>query len=489
MAARDNKSIRGSDLQAILTDVAEKIKACAQSADASAVNEVIAAALVDLSGRLDGLDEATKEMVTRDYIQSECRLKQSAKASPSASGTAISFIDAVSQDENGDITATRKTVRSASTGQTGVVQLNNSVTSRSTSQAATANAVKTAYDEAAAAYDKPSGGIPKSDLSSSVQASLGLADSALQSHQDISGKLDTDGDGQNVTVGAITASTANKPSLNAGEKLSVLFGKIKRWFAQLGSLAFKNKVGTGDVDSGTYGIDISGNAATATGPGDTSESSIESGDSLVIRKTDNRFSRVAFLNQASYLALTKDGQWRPIANLAQLMAIQRLSNENVYNFRIPYANYAPNSNVVILEFGSASTSMRGKFILSVTDTGNIELYYPLGAGLNDLLDGGSILSVSHSAYTIQGQTTVNVESPSVEYSNSLSMSGIKGFATVPHSSRYRSFGHVFMKSVAMATASMQILITIDLNYDCNAGSSSVFLYGYAKVENLQGFEP
>ena len=39
-----------------------------------------------------------------------------------------------------------------------------------------------------AKYDKPSGGIPKTDLSSSVQTSLGKADTALQSHQDISGK-------------------------------------------------------------------------------------------------------------------------------------------------------------------------------------------------------------------------------------------------------------------------------------------------------------
>ena len=36
-----------------------------------------------------------------------------------------------------------------------------------------------------AKYDKPSGGIPKTDLASGVQASLGLADSALQSHQSL----------------------------------------------------------------------------------------------------------------------------------------------------------------------------------------------------------------------------------------------------------------------------------------------------------------
>lgn len=42
----------------------------------------------------------------------------------------------------------------------------------------------------ATAYQKPNGGIPKSDLASSVQTSLGLADSALQQHQDLSSLAD-----------------------------------------------------------------------------------------------------------------------------------------------------------------------------------------------------------------------------------------------------------------------------------------------------------
>lgn len=39
-------------------------------------------------------------------------------------------------------------------------------------------------------YSKPSGGIPKTDLASAVQTSLSKADTALQAHQDISGKED-----------------------------------------------------------------------------------------------------------------------------------------------------------------------------------------------------------------------------------------------------------------------------------------------------------
>lgn len=51
------------------------------------------------------------------------KLEFAAVNSPATSGNEISFIDTVSQGVNGGISATKKTVRSASTTQTGVVQL------------------------------------------------------------------------------------------------------------------------------------------------------------------------------------------------------------------------------------------------------------------------------------------------------------------------------------------------------------------------------
>ena len=45
---------------------------------------------------------------------------------------------------------------------------------------------KATKDEVNSKYSKPTGGIPKSDLTTSVQSSLNKADTALQSHQDIS---------------------------------------------------------------------------------------------------------------------------------------------------------------------------------------------------------------------------------------------------------------------------------------------------------------
>ena len=69
----------------------------------------------------------------------------------------------------------------------------------------------------------------------------------LTQHQDISGKLDKTGDGSNVTAAFTAAST--RANIATGEKLSVLFGKIAKWFADLGSLAFKSKVAKSDLAS------------------------------------------------------------------------------------------------------------------------------------------------------------------------------------------------------------------------------------------------
>lgn len=63
----------------------------------------------------------------------------------------------------------------------------------------------------------------------------------------LANKLDKSGDGSNVTAAFTAAST--RANIATGEKLSVLFGKIAKWFADLGSLAFKSKVAKSDLAS------------------------------------------------------------------------------------------------------------------------------------------------------------------------------------------------------------------------------------------------
>ena len=79
-------------------------------------------------------------------------------------------------------------------------------------------------------YSKPSSGIPKTDLASAVQTSLGKADSALQSHQDISGKENVS---NKVTSWSSTPTDGHYPS----EKLvkSALDGKAASSHTQAAS--------------------------------------------------------------------------------------------------------------------------------------------------------------------------------------------------------------------------------------------------------------
>ena len=83
---------------------------------------------------------------TKTALDSVYKPLQTAKSSPTASGNTTSFIDIISQDANGVITAYKKTITSASTSASGIVQLNDTLTSTSTTLAATANAVKTVND-------------------------------------------------------------------------------------------------------------------------------------------------------------------------------------------------------------------------------------------------------------------------------------------------------------------------------------------------------
>lgn len=66
---------------------------------------------------------------------------------PTASGTSTSFIATLSQT-NGKVSATKKNLPTASTSTAGIVKLTDSISSTSTTTAATPNSVKTAYDKA-----------------------------------------------------------------------------------------------------------------------------------------------------------------------------------------------------------------------------------------------------------------------------------------------------------------------------------------------------
>ena len=147
-------------------------------------------------------------------------------AQDASSGSAgIEFIQSFKQNTNGDI---RDIVKAQ-------VDIVDSTSSTRTNAAATPNSVKSAYDLA-------------------NTANTGLAN-----------KLDKTGDGKDVTATFTEASA--RANIGTGEKLSVMFGKIKKWFTDLKALAFKDTVSDSDI-SGTISDNHIASASTWNGKAD-----------------------------------------------------------------------------------------------------------------------------------------------------------------------------------------------------------------------------
>lgn len=115
-------------------------------------------------------------------------------------------------------------------------------------------------------YSKPSGGIPKSDLASAVQTSLGKADTALQSHQDISGKQDKLVSGTNI-------KTINNTSILGSGNISITGGS--------GTITGVSANGTSVATSGVANIP----AASTSAYGVTKLSSSTSSTSTTLAAT------------------------------------------------------------------------------------------------------------------------------------------------------------------------------------------------------------
>ncbi len=123
-----------------------------------------------------------------------------------------------------------------------------------------ANAEKAANADKAADADKLGGQQPSYYAKASDIPTVPTKVSAFENdkgyiteHQDISGKLDKTGDGSDVTATFTPAS--ERTNIATGDKLSAIFGKIAKFFADLKPVAFTGKysdlTGTPDIPTVT----------------------------------------------------------------------------------------------------------------------------------------------------------------------------------------------------------------------------------------------
>ena len=147
-------------------------------------------------------------------------------------------------------------------------------------------------------YQKPSGGIPKSDLSSAVQTSLGKADTALQSHQDISGKVDKVTSTDNAVVRFNGTSGAVQ---NSGVTIDDSNNVTAAKFVTKNGTSSQFVKGDGSLDSTVYATKTSDDNKVPYG-GVLMPTNSFGGKKVYINSMDNAFNAA---DQKYYVTITK----------------------------------------------------------------------------------------------------------------------------------------------------------------------------------------
>ena len=240
------------------------------------------------SGNLASLD-ANGNLTDSGKKASDFKTKQTAVTDPTADGTGLSFIDSVTQNANGEIAPHKKTVPDGTTGQKGVVQLQDSIgsTESATDRAVTPHAVRAAIDSAVSSAYHAAGTKTVAQLTSSLLVAenegcvYNITDSGtttpdfvdgaghpinagdnvvvcdvgggvykfdlLSGFVDLSNYLTKTGNASDITS-TFTKASVDTSSMTSGSALSAILTAISSFFASLKVLAFKDSVGTSDID-------------------------------------------------------------------------------------------------------------------------------------------------------------------------------------------------------------------------------------------------
>lgn len=165
------------------------------------------------------------------------------------------------------------------------------------------------------------------------------------------------GDGSDVTAAFTAAST--RTNISTGEKLGILFGKIAKWFTDLGAAAFRgvdaaptagstNLVESGGVKSALTSLESDLASIHATGATNTTGAIISSGtyfylNGSLVRAKANIAVNATFTSGTNYEAVTAGGLNElksAIDNLVVKLTLTKTFTSGYVD--IPFSDYSAN---------------------------------------------------------------------------------------------------------------------------------------------------
>lgn len=150
----------------------------------AAINSGITAALV--SKIHEHSNKSVLDGITETNVSS-WNGKKDKQSAVTFTGSTLKTPTSMTQDANGELAVTFTDIQSASTSQKGVVQLSDAVNSTDTDKAATANAVKQAYDLAASKQGAVSTDTDSSDFSDDTTVATGFGSDKI--HLNVASRL------------------------------------------------------------------------------------------------------------------------------------------------------------------------------------------------------------------------------------------------------------------------------------------------------------
>lgn len=213
----------------------------------------------------------------------------------------------------------------------------------------------------------------------------------------VADKLDKTGDGKDVTA-TFTAASA-RANISTGEKLSVLFGKISKWFSDLGTAAFRAATGnitsgsTDLVESGAVYTGLAGKQNTITASG-ILKGDGQGGVSAATAGTDYQAPLTAGTDYATPAQL--EGK----ANQAQLAYVETGTTAT--------RNYTAGQYIALNGLLYTADTAIANGATFYTSGGNKNLTECVGGGLNYLSGGMRLKLYEGISVTFSGQSYVLV---------------------------------------------------------------------------------
>lgn len=282
-------------------------------------------------------------------------------------------------------------------------------------------------DEVGKKYTKPSGGIPKTDLASAVQTSLGLADTAIQ---DVSGKQDKITESNKLPY-SLLSGTPTIPTVNNATLTIQKNGTNVQTFT-----ANQSTNATANITVPTKVSELTNDSGYLTSSSSISPQAISSGylQSRIYINThpENSGSLIPFINNDWAYLLERGGSCTPYTTTSTDYTAQTLSvkksytaNNNWFDGSSSYGNFSVDSktevmiiditppeilsysNLLYIDFGSTSWQAKDIQIYAWNNSSeNIEQTYRRLGGVTNQNNGHWFLSTSYTWYKDSAKATV-----------------------------------------------------------------------------------